>query len=170
MSRGFHSRLTAILAAQALARRTARRAAFRRRSVREPLAMLGLWTLTASLGLTLVIVAISGLTGYPQGGWHVPDTIWREVRPRQFSKFYDAKVGREVSQPVKEVAMKLHAPSPSAYGLAVIGLVACLAGFSRRRISALAVLSAVLLLAAILVPFLFILAAQSYFRVLDALK
>jgi hypothetical protein len=165
-----HLRLIAAIAELALARRRARRTVFVRRSVREPLSMLMLWTLTAAMGLTLAIVAISGVAGHPHRGWHVPAEVFRETRPQQFESVYDAEQHSTVRRPLKEVAMTIHIPSPSAYGLAAIGLVACLAGFSRRRISALGLLSAALLLASVTGPFLFIIAAQSFFWVLDAVR
>jgi hypothetical protein len=161
--------LIAALAKLAHTRRSARRSALLVRSVRDPLSLLMLWTLTAGLGLTLSFVAISGIVGHPHGGWHVRAEIWRETRPRQLESVYDDEQHRVVRRYAMEVAMTFHIPSPSAWGLGVIGLVACLAGFSRRRISALGLLSAALLVASVTGPFLLMFATQSYFLVLDAL-
>jgi hypothetical protein len=169
MVREPHARLVEALAAIARARRRASRTAFLRRSVREPLSWFLLWTLTATVGLTLAAVGISGLTGHPHGDWHVPAAILRDMRPRQYEDVYDSVRGWIVRRPKKVVALMLHVPSPSSAALGVTGLVACLAGFSRRRISALALLSTALLLASLVGPILVVVAAQSFYWVLDAL-
>jgi hypothetical protein len=169
MEREFHSRLFATATELARARRRMSRTALLRRSVREPLGLFLLWTLTATVGLTLAALAIAGLTGHPHGDWHAAVSIVRDMRPRQYEDVYDDEVGRTVRQPVKVVALTLHVPSPWAAALGFTALVACLAGFSRRRISALALLSAVLLLASLAGPILVHVAAQSFFWVLDAL-
>jgi hypothetical protein len=91
-----------------------------------------------------------------------------DVRPRQYEDVYDNVRGWMVRRPKKVVALMLHVLSPSSAALAATGLVACLAGFSRRRISALALLSTALLPASLVGPILVVF-AQSFYWVLDAL-
>jgi hypothetical protein len=169
MDREPHSRLVEAVAELARARLRARRTDFLRRSAREPLSLLLVWTLTATVGLTLAAVAISGLMGYPHGDWLVRSDILTDKRPRQYEDVRDDEGGRTVRRPVKVVARTLFVPSPSAAAIDAIGLIPCLAGFSRRRISVLALLSAVLLLGSLVGPILVVVTAQSFYWVLDAL-
>jgi hypothetical protein len=161
--------LVEAVAELARTRLRARRTDFLRRSTREPLSLLLLWTLTATVGLTLAAVAISGLMWYPHGDWHVRSDILTDKRPRQYEDVRDDEGGRTVRRPMKVVAVTLYVPSASASALAVAGLVACLPGFSRRRISVLALFSAVLLLGSLVGPILVVVATQSFYWLLDAL-
>src|SRR4051794_12658131 len=92
-------RLAVMLAGRASEARSARRAAFLRRGLREPLVMLMLWTLTAGLGLTLACVGVSGLVGHPYEGWHVPARKMRETRPRTYESVYVIGQGMQVNRP-----------------------------------------------------------------------
>jgi hypothetical protein len=163
-----HSRLAERTIARAEERRKARRAAFLHSSSRETIASLMLGTIAATLGLVVVIAAIAGIANVHQSDWHVRASVTREVRPRRAEQLYDAEQNRTISVIVRTPVTTIILPSGWSFALGCTGLLLCVPGFSRRRVSPLCLLTAIAILLALGIPWLCLIMGQLFYWLLDA--